>query len=90
MSKRKRHYKNNSHGDFKKAKPPTFDGEVKSSQEDEAWLLRMRKYFQVRDYLLNMKTRMDIFNLNGRASIWWDHLRKIKKIDRYYVMSSSS
>ena len=35
-TKRKRHYKNNSYGEFKKAKPPTFDGEVKSSQEAEA------------------------------------------------------
>ena len=32
----KRHYKNNSYGEFKKVKPPTFDGEVKSGQEFEA------------------------------------------------------
>ena len=43
----KRHYKNNSHGEFKKENPTTFDGEVKYGQEDEAWLLGMRKYFQV-------------------------------------------
>jgi len=28
-----------------------------------------------------MKERVAIFNLNGRASIWWEHLRKVKKIN---------
>ena len=35
-SNRKSHYKNNSYGEFKNAKPPTFDGEVKFVQEAEA------------------------------------------------------
>ena len=38
-SKRKSHYKNNSYGEFKKAKPPTFDGEVKSGQETKLGFL---------------------------------------------------
>ena len=70
------HYKNNSYGQFKKAKPPTFDGEVKYCQEAEAWILRMRKYFQVQDYSRNMKARVSIFYLSGRESIWWEHLSK--------------
>ena len=45
----KRSYENNLHGEFMKAKPPTFDGEVKYGQEVETWLLGMRKYFQVQD-----------------------------------------
>ena len=49
-NKRKRNYKNNSYGEFKKAKPSTYDGEVKSGQEYETWLLGMRKYFKVQDY----------------------------------------
>ena len=63
-NKRKRRYQNSSHGEFKNAKPPTFDGELKSIQEDESWLLGMRKYFQVQDYSGNMKERVAIFNLN--------------------------
>ena len=39
--------KENLHGEFRKAKSPTFDGELKFGQEAEAWLLGMRKYFQV-------------------------------------------
>ena len=50
----KRSFKNNSHGEFAKAKLPTFNGEVKYGQEVEAWLLGMRKYFQVQDYSRNM------------------------------------
>ena len=28
-----------------------------------------------------MKVRVGIFNLNGRASTWWEHLRQVKKIN---------
>ena len=63
--KRKKHHKDRSQDEFKKAKPPTFDGEVKTGQEAEAWLLGIKKYFQVQDYSGNMKARVSIFNLNG-------------------------
>ena len=42
-----------------------FDGEVNIGQEAEAWLLGIKKYFQVHDYSGNMKARVTIFNLNG-------------------------
>ena len=58
-----------------------FNGEIKNGQEAEDWLLGMRKYFQVQDYSRNMDARFSIFNLNGRASIWWEHLRQVKKIN---------
>ena len=74
-------YRNNSHDEFKKAKPPTFDGEVKTGQEAEACILGMKKYFQVQDYSGNMKAGVSIFNLTGRASIWWEHFKKVKKIN---------
>ena len=64
-SKRKRCHRNRSQDEFKNAKPPTFDGELKTGQEAEAWLLGIKKYFQVHDYLGNMKARVAIFNLNG-------------------------
>ena len=28
-----------------------------------------------------MKARVSIFNLNGRESIWWENLKKLKKIN---------
>ena len=54
---------------------PTFNGEVNTSQEAEAWLLGIRKYFQVQDYYGSMKARVAIFNLTGRAYIWSEHFR---------------
>ena len=65
---------------LKRQKPPTFDGEVKIGQEVEAWLLGIKKYFQVQYYLGNMKARFAIFNLNGRESIWWEHFKQVKRI----------
>ena len=79
--KRIRHLRDHSQDEFKKAKPPTFDGEVKTRQEGEAWLLGIKKYFQVQDYSGNMKARVAIFNLNGRASIWWEHFKQVKRIN---------
>ena len=68
--KRKRHHRNNSHDEFKKERPPTFNGEINTGQEDKDLLIGMKKYFQVQDYSGNMKARVSIFNLKGRASIW--------------------
>ena len=78
--KRKRHHRDRSQDEFRKDKPPTFDGEVKTGQDAEAWLIGINKYFQVHDYSRNMKERVAIFNLNGRASIWWEHLKQVKRI----------
>ena len=37
-------------GEFKKIKPPTFNGETEKGEEDESWLSRMKKYFQIYNY----------------------------------------
>ena len=84
--KKRRHYRKSSRDEFKKASPPTFNGETKNGQEAEAWFLGMRKYFQVQDYSENMKARVAIFNLIGRASIWWEHCRKVKKINERKIV----
>ena len=33
-----------------------------------------------------MKARVAIFNLLGRASIWWEHFRKVKKINERKIV----
>lgn len=60
---------------MEKARPPIFDKEGKSRQEDEAWLPGINKYFQIHDYLENEKAQTAIYNLNGKASIWWERLK---------------
>ena len=64
--RRRKHHRDRSRDEFRKAKPPTFDGEIKTGQESEAWILGIKKYFRVQDYSGNMKARVAIFNLNGR------------------------
>ena len=61
-------------GEFKKIKPTSFDGESKTGEEAEAWLLDIKKYFQIYNYSSNMKVRMTIYNLKGRASTRGLHL----------------
>ena len=58
-------------GEFKRIKPTSFDREYKTREEAEAWLLDIKKYFQIYNYSSNMKVRMAIYNLKQRASIWW-------------------
>jgi hypothetical protein len=65
-------------GEFKKIKPSTFDGESRTGEEAEAWLLDIKKYFQIYNYSSNMKVRMAIYNLKGKESIWWQDLKLAK------------
>ena len=64
--------------DFKKEKPPTFDGEMKKSEDAEAWLLGMRNFFKLHDYSENMKAMIATFNLKGKADIWWEDVKNVK------------
>jgi hypothetical protein len=41
--------------EFRKAKQPYFDGEIKKGKEVEAWLLGLKKYFRVHDFSENLK-----------------------------------
>jgi hypothetical protein len=42
---RKRKQVDHLEGEFKKIKPTTFDGESRIGEEDEGWLLDIKKYF---------------------------------------------
>ena len=33
-----------------------------------------------------MKAQVDIFNLTGRAFIWWEHFKKLKKINERKIV----
>jgi hypothetical protein len=75
---RKRKQVDHLEGEFKKIKPATFDGEFKTREEAEAWLLDIKKYFQIYNYSKNMKVRIAIYNLKGKASIWWQNMKLAK------------
>jgi hypothetical protein len=55
-----------------KIKPHTFDSEEKKDEDEETWLLAMRKYFQLPNYSMHAEERMAIYQLKGKESMWWD------------------
>jgi hypothetical protein len=61
-------------GEMNKIKPPTFDGEHKKEEDAETWLLGMRKYFQLQNYSSHAEGRIVMYQLKGKASMWWDQL----------------
>ena len=61
-----------------------FNREIEKGEEVEAWLFGMMKYFQIYNYSDEIKTKMDIYNLIGKAYIWWQDIKKLKgKKERY-------
>jgi hypothetical protein len=44
--KKQKTSKSHKFEEFRKAKPPSFDGEIKKGEEAEAWLLGIKKIFQ--------------------------------------------
>ena len=61
-------------------KPYTFDGEPKKDKYVETWLLGMRKYFQLQNYSSHVEGRIAMYQLKGKASMWWDHLVQVQHI----------
>jgi hypothetical protein len=40
----------------------------------------LKKYFRDHEYSKNVKAQITIFNLKGKASIWWEDLKNVKGI----------
>ena len=66
-------------GELWKIKPSTFDGE--KEEDVEAWLLNMTKYFQVYEYDSNLKAKLSIYQLQGRASLWWEEAKSVHTLE---------
>lgn len=77
-------------------KPPHFDGEMEDVVE--AWLINMNKYFQLYEYGHNLKVWLAIFQLQGKATLWWEEVKIVwgvseknitweifKNISRYFT-----
>jgi hypothetical protein len=72
-------------GEMKKIKPHTFDGEHKKDEDEETWLLGMIKYFQLHNYSSHAEGIISIYQLKGKASMWWDQLVQVKHIEEKSV-----
>ena len=46
-----------------------FNGEIEKGEESKAWLSGMKKYFQIHNYYNELKPKMEIYNLTGKANI---------------------
>ena len=58
------------YGEFKKIKPPMFNGEIEKGEEAAAWLSRMKKYFQIYNYSDELKHKITIYIMTGKTYIW--------------------
>jgi hypothetical protein len=67
-------------GEMNKIKPPTFDGEHKKEEDAETWLLGMKKYFQLQNYSAHAEGRIAMYQLKGKASMWWDQFVQVQHI----------
>eukprot|EP00253_Pinus_taeda_P028520 PITA_28520 len=65
-------------GEFRNIKPPHFDGEQEEAAE--AWLINMNKYFHLYEYDHNLKARLAIFQLQGKATLWWEEVKIVKGV----------
>jgi hypothetical protein len=82
---RKRKHVDHLEGEFKKIKPSTFDGGSRTGEESEAWLLDIKKYFQIYNYSNNMKVKIAIYNLKVKANIWWQDLKLAKSLKEKHM-----
>ena len=66
-------------GEFWKIKPPTFDGEAEEMAE--AWIINMKKYFQVYEYNNKLKARLAIYQLQEKTTLWWEEVKNVRGVE---------
>ena len=47
-----------------------FNKEIEKGEEEKSWLSGMKKYFQIYNYFDELKAKLTIYNLTGKADIW--------------------
>lgn len=67
--------RNNCHRSSRKKMPPTFDGEMKKTQDANAWFLGMNKLFWLHGYSENMEAMIATFSLKEKTYIWWEYVK---------------
>lgn len=55
--------------------------EVESEEAAEAWLIDMSKYFQIYGYTDKLKAQLVVYQLRGKATLWWEEIKTARKID---------
>jgi hypothetical protein len=68
-------------GELRKLKPPSFGGEREREDDVEAWLLGLKRYFQLHNYSSNLEARISTYHLHGKAAMWWDQLKQVEHVN---------
>jgi hypothetical protein len=77
----RRHELDNLQGELRKLKPPFFGGGREREDDVEAWLLGLKRYFQLHNYSSNLESIIATYHLHGKDAMWWDQLKKFEHID---------
>jgi hypothetical protein len=72
-------------GELRKIKPPSFGGERERGDDVEAWLLGLRRYFQLHNYSSNLEARISTYHLHGKTTIWWDQLKQVEHVNEIRI-----
>lgn len=51
----------------------------------EAWLTDMGKYFHIYEYIEQLKERLEVYQLRGKATLWWEEIKIVRKINEEKV-----
>ena len=57
-----------------------FMGEVEQGEEAEAQISGMKNYFHIYNYSDTLKSWMAIYNITGKADIWWKDIKRVKNL----------
>lgn len=49
------------------------------------WLINMNKYFLLYEYDHNLKARLTIFQLQGKATLWWEEVKMVKGVSEQTI-----
>lgn len=66
--------------EFKKGKPPTFDGDLKKLEKEKYQTLGMKHFFELNEYQNNMKAVIYIFILRVKADIYLEYVKWVRRI----------
>jgi hypothetical protein len=78
---RRRHEGDILQGEINNIKPPNFNAKHRKGDEVEAWMLGMKKYFQLHDYPSGVETRIATYQLQGKLAMWWEKRNQSKHLD---------
>ena len=53
---------------------------MNNPKDAEAWILAMKNFFELQNYIHNMKAKVITFSLRGKPDIWWEDVRQTRDI----------